>query len=104
MAGAVRAGAQTGAGIVYVLTTYDAERVAAWLASQGIDAVPYAGVMEDADRRAVEDRLARNEVEAVVATTALEMGYDKPDLTLFTRPLLEALRAPDLCRCGFGHG
>jgi ATP-dependent DNA helicase RecQ len=73
--------AQTGAGIVYVLTTHDAERVADWLASQGVDAVAYTGTMDDADRRAIEDRLARNDVQAVVATTALGMGYDKPDLT-----------------------
>ncbi|MFU8841201.1 MAG: RecQ family ATP-dependent DNA helicase [Nitriliruptoraceae bacterium] len=73
--------AQAGAGIVYVLTTYEADRVAGWLVSRGIDAVPYTGAMEDADRRAIEDRLARNEVQAVVATTALGMGYDKPDLT-----------------------
>jgi ATP-dependent DNA helicase RecQ len=68
------------AGIVYVLTVPDAERVAAWLVSQGIDAAPYTGQMSDADRREVEQRLVANEVDAVVATTALGMGYDKPDL------------------------
>ena len=73
--------ARSGAGIVYVLTTHDAARVADWLVSQGIDAVPYTGAMPDGDRRAIEQRLARNEVQAVVATTALGMGYDKPDLT-----------------------
>ena len=73
--------AQSGAGIVYVLTTYDAQRVAAWLSSRGIDAVAYTGTMPDPDRRDIERRLADNDVEAVVATTALGMGYDKPDLT-----------------------
>jgi len=72
---------RAGAGIVYVLTTFDAHRVAEWLASRGIDAAPYTGRMEDADRRMIEQRLATNSIDAVVATTALGMGYDKPDLT-----------------------
>lgn len=72
---------QSGAGIVYTLTVHDAERVAAWLVDRGIDAAPYTGPMEDEDRRAVERRLIANSVEAVVATSALGMGYDKPDLT-----------------------
>ena len=72
---------QSGAGIVYTLTVHDAERVARWLVERGIDAAPYTGPMDDEDRRAVEQRLVTNGVEAVVATSALGMGYDKPDLT-----------------------
>jgi ATP-dependent DNA helicase RecQ len=72
---------QSGAGIVYTLTVHDAERVARWLVERGIDAAPYTGPMDDEDRRAVEQRLVTNRVEAVVATSALGMGYDKPDLT-----------------------
>src|SRR3954451_22172681 len=69
-----------GSGIVYVLTKRDTEAVAAWLESRGISAVAYSGETPDADRREVERRLLANDVKAVVATQALGMGYDKPDL------------------------
>src|SRR3954468_15392095 len=69
-----------GSGIVYALTKRDTEAVAAWLESRGIPAVAYSGETPDADRREVERRLLANEVKAVVATQALGMGYDKPDL------------------------
>jgi len=70
-----------GSGIVYTLTKRDAEQVAAFLCAQGISAVPYSGEHETGDRIATEDRLLRNEIKAVVATSALGMGYDKSDLT-----------------------
>src|SRR5439155_6740298 len=57
-----------------------AELVADWLGRQGIAAEAYSGEVETVQRVAVEDRLLRNEVKAVVATSALGMGYDKPDL------------------------
>jgi ATP-dependent DNA helicase RecQ len=69
-----------GSGIVYCLTIADAERVAEWLRRNGIDAVSYTGQGENADRIAIEERLLANEVKAVVATSALGMGFDKPDL------------------------
>jgi ATP-dependent DNA helicase RecQ len=69
-----------GSGIVYTLTKRDAEQVAAFLTAQGIAAVPYSGEHETEDRIDIEDRLLGNEVKAVVATSALGMGYDKPDL------------------------
>src|SRR4051812_248729 len=69
-----------GSGIVYCLTKRDTETVAAWLASQGVSAVPYSGEVADEDRVEAERRLLANEVKAVVATSALGMGYDKPDL------------------------
>ncbi|MBD0022053.1 MULTISPECIES: RecQ family ATP-dependent DNA helicase [Gordonia] len=72
-----------GSGIVYVLTVADADRlVQAIRAVQGPDypVAAYTGQL-DADRRhALEDALLRNEVKALVATSALGMGYDKPDL------------------------
>jgi ATP-dependent DNA helicase RecQ len=68
------------AGIVYTLTRRDAEQVASFLDGQGITAVAYSGEQETEARIATEDRLLRNEVKAVVATSALGMGYDKPDL------------------------
>ena len=43
--------------------------------------MPYSGEQETGDRIDAEDRLLRNEIKAVVATSALGMGYDKPDLT-----------------------
>src|SRR5204862_36172 len=67
-------------GIVYCLTKRDTETVAEWLQSQGISAVAYSGEVADADRVRAEGLLLRNEVKAVVATSALGMGYDKPDL------------------------
>jgi ATP-dependent DNA helicase RecQ len=69
-----------GSGIVYTLTKRDAELVAAWLNGRGIAAEAYSGEVESERRIEVEERLLRNDVKAVVATSALGMGYDKPDL------------------------
>src|SRR3954451_14289422 len=69
-----------GSGIVYTLTKRDAELVADWLTRRGIPAEAYSGEVDTERRIAVEDRLLRNELKAVVATSALGMGYDKPDL------------------------
>jgi len=69
-----------GSGIVYTLTKRDADQVAEWLTAHGVRAEAYSGE-HDTDRRiAIEDRLLENELKAVVATSALGMGYDKPDL------------------------
>lgn len=68
-----------GTGIVYVLTKRDAERTAAWLREQGIDARAYHSDSED--RPHLEDLLQDNRIKALVATTALGMGYDKPDIS-----------------------
>jgi ATP-dependent DNA helicase RecQ len=70
-----------GSGIVYTLTRRDAEQVAAFLNARGIAAVAYSGEHETEARVLIEDRLLGNEVKAVVATSALGMGYDKPDLS-----------------------
>jgi ATP-dependent DNA helicase RecQ len=69
-----------GSGIVYTLTIRDAELVSTWLASRGIDAPAYHSKLDDDDRRRLEDALGANEHTALVATVALGMGYDKPDL------------------------
>src|ERR671928_327678 len=69
-----------GSGIVYTLTKRDADVVAEWLNTRGIAAEAYSGEIESERRIGVEDRLLRNELKAVVATSALGMGYDKPDL------------------------
>jgi ATP-dependent DNA helicase RecQ len=70
-----------GSGIVYTLTKRDAEQVAAFLTANGIEALAYSGEQETGDRIVTEERLLRNEIKAVVATSALGMGYDKADLT-----------------------
>jgi ATP-dependent DNA helicase RecQ len=69
-----------GSGIVYCLTKRDTDTVAEWLNSRGISAIAYSGEVTDEERVQAEGRLQRNEVKAVVATSALGMGYDKPDL------------------------
>ena len=69
-----------GTGIVYCLTVADTGRVAGWLRSRGIAAAAYSGESDDEHRRAVEQQLLSNEVKVVVATSALGMGFDKPDL------------------------
>jgi len=69
-----------GSGIVYTLTVRDSERLASWLQLQGIDAEAYYGALETEQREALENRLLNNEIKALVATVALGMGFDKPDL------------------------
>lgn len=70
-----------GSGIVYTLTTRDADRVAQWLQSRGVDARAYHAGKDDAERQELEQALLTNQLKCLVATTALGMGYDKPDLT-----------------------
>lgn len=69
-----------GSGIIYTLTINDAERVAAWLKTQGINAKAYHGKLSAEERLTLEDQLLNNEIKALVSTTALGMGFDKPDL------------------------
>ncbi|MDP3712491.1 MAG: RecQ family ATP-dependent DNA helicase [Mycobacteriales bacterium] len=70
----------TGSGIVYTLTVAAADEVAAFLRSRGITAAAYSGRTDDAERRAAEEDLLADRVKALVATSALGMGFDKPDL------------------------
>lgn len=69
-----------GSGIVYCLTVADTRRVADWLNSCGISAVAYSGDTDADVRLDIERRLKSNDVKVVAATSALGMGYDKPDL------------------------
>ncbi|MEZ0493872.1 RecQ family ATP-dependent DNA helicase [Kineococcus sp. TBRC 1896] len=69
-----------GSGIVYVLTVSAAADVAQHLRSHGIEAVPYTGQTEAAERLQAEDDLVHDRVKVLVATSALGMGFDKPDL------------------------
>ncbi|WP_417440952.1 RecQ family ATP-dependent DNA helicase [Idiomarina sp.] len=77
-----------GTGIVYTLTVRDTEQVADWLSENGIDAKAYHGSIEGIDfensstyRQHLEGLLLQNRLKVLVATTALGMGYDKPDLS-----------------------
>ena len=68
-----------GHGIIYTLTVRDANQVAVWLKTRGFNVEAYTG--ETGERREeLEEALLHNKVKALVATTALGMGYDKPDL------------------------
>jgi ATP-dependent DNA helicase RecQ len=68
-----------GSGIIYTLTIRDAVQLAGWLHARGIQAEAYSG--ETGERRVeLENALLENRVKALVATTALGMGFDKPDL------------------------
>ena len=69
-----------GSGIVYTLTVAAAEDLAATLAHAGHRAAAYTGRTDPADRERLEAALRDNEVKALVATSALGMGFDKPDL------------------------
>ena len=82
-----------GTGIVYTLTKRDADQVAQWLVEQGINAKAYySGVSHpdfvdtnekpdsNAFRQHLENQLLTDQIDVLVATTALGMGYDKPDL------------------------
>jgi ATP-dependent DNA helicase RecQ len=69
-----------GSGIVYTLTKRDADQVATFLSANGVSAVAYSGDQDSDERVVTEDRLLANDVKAVVATSALGMGYDKADL------------------------
>ena len=76
---AERLPALPGSGIVYTLTVSDAGLVAEWLLSRGIEVAAYTGETGP-NRLALEQALLDNRVKALVATTALGMGFDKPDL------------------------
>jgi ATP-dependent DNA helicase RecQ len=69
----------SGHGIIYTLTVRDAERVAAWLRSRDLNVASYTSETRE-DRAELEQALLENQVKALVATTALGMGFDKPDL------------------------
>lgn len=69
-----------GHGIIYTLTVPDTKRVSEWLRSKGLNVEAYSGQTGE-QRPALEDALLSNNVKALVATTALGMGFDKPDLS-----------------------
>ncbi len=84
----------SGSGIIYTLTQRDAERVTEWLRVNDINARAYhsdiaTGEDGAALKEALEQQLLNNEIKVLVATVALGMGFDKPDLGFvihFQRP------------------
>lgn len=78
---------QTDSGIVYCLTVKDCEMLALFLQSNGIEASAYHS--KSKNREELEDRFNKNDIKVLIATTALGMGYDKPDISFvihFQRP------------------
>jgi len=69
-----------GSGIIYTLTVAATHDVADYLREHGHTVVAYSGQTEPAERLAAEDDLINNRVKALIATSALGMGFDKPDL------------------------
>ncbi|WP_051393227.1 RecQ family ATP-dependent DNA helicase [Glycomyces arizonensis] len=69
-----------GSGIVYTLTVAAAEEVSEYLAGRGHAVASYTGRTDNAERLEREEALLGNELKALVATSALGMGFDKPDL------------------------
>jgi ATP-dependent DNA helicase RecQ len=69
-----------GSGIVYTLTVAATDELSSFLRSRGVTAAAYSGRTDDTERRAAEEDLLTNRIKVLVATSALGMGFDKPDL------------------------
>lgn len=69
-----------GSGIIYALTVAAAQELASFLGDHGYAVAPYTGKTDTAAREQAEQDLLANRVKALVATSALGMGFDKPDL------------------------
>lgn len=74
-----------GSGIIYTLTIRDAEKLTEWLKVNNISAEVYHGKVQDEEenksrKEELEQKLINNEIKVLVATVALGMGFDKPDL------------------------
>ena len=67
-------------GIVYCLSRRKVDETAAWLRSQGVEALPYHAGMDAEARRAHQSRFVREDGVVMVATIAFGMGIDKPDV------------------------
>jgi ATP-dependent DNA helicase RecQ len=67
---------QPGSGIVYCLTVAATQQVAAYLRDHGLEVAAYSGQTEPTERQALEAALVAGEVKALIATSALGMGFD----------------------------
>jgi ATP-dependent DNA helicase RecQ len=77
---AERLGELPGSGIIYTLTVAAAHEVASFLRERGFRVSAYTGKTDTTEREHAEQDLLANRVKALVATSALGMGFDKPDL------------------------
>lgn len=68
-----------GTGIIYCTTIRDCEIVAKWLIQEGFPVAAYHSQAEN--REQLETDLLQNRLKALVASVALGMGFDKPDLS-----------------------
>ncbi|MBO2451864.1 RecQ family ATP-dependent DNA helicase [Actinomadura barringtoniae] len=69
-----------GSGIIYTLTVAAAHEIAAYLRERGFEVAAYSGQTDPTERLQAEQDLQDNKLKALVATSALGMGFDKPDL------------------------
>ncbi|WP_424806148.1 RecQ family ATP-dependent DNA helicase [Rhodococcus sp. 27YEA15] len=69
-----------GSGIIYTLTVSAARDLASLLSERGHVVAAYTGQTDPTERESLEQDLLGNRVKALVATSALGMGFDKPDL------------------------
>jgi len=76
----LRDGHRNEAGIVYCMSRRKTEELAAWLRTQGFDALPYHAGLDASTRASNQARFLREEAVIIVATIAFGMGIDKPDV------------------------
>ena len=76
----IEAGHRGQAGIVYCLSRRKVEATAEYLATRGIDALPYHAGLDASVRAANQRRFLREDGIVMVATIAFGMGIDKPDV------------------------
>ena len=67
---------QPGSGIVYCLTVAATQEIADYLRSRGHEVAAYSGQTETTERQALEQDLIDGRVKALIATSALGMGFD----------------------------
>jgi ATP-dependent DNA helicase RecQ len=67
---------QPGSGIVYCLTVAATQEVAGYLRDRGLEVAAYSGQTEPDERHALEQALVDGRVKALIATSALGMGFD----------------------------
>jgi ATP-dependent DNA helicase RecQ len=68
------------AGIVYCISRKAVDELAAWLRSEGVNALPYHAKLSDEERTANQNAFSRDECDVIVATIAFGMGIDKSNV------------------------
>jgi hypothetical protein len=91
-------GSFSGSGIIYCLTVSATQDVAGLLRTHGHDVRAYSGQTEQSERLAAEDDLLNNRVKALVATSALGMGFDKPTSASWCISVRRRARSPTTSR------